>query len=174
MGIRSSYKVGACKIIPAVPARTANVKIHKKSLSSTIATYFQSSLTYEWYSNIYILSFLIIGSEKNQHTFVESSCILVCSAINRTQKQLRCTLGGHFEWEKAGLFNIGLFIPVFPISKSGTAVKSSELECVSCGKGPCTWQLPPKGPVLVRLIFKYMLFNFQSITSFNLCFTTIC
>lgn len=89
-------------------------------------------------------------------TFVESSCILVCSAINRTQKQLRCTFGGHFEWEKAGLFNIGLFIPEFPISKSGTAVKSSELEWVSWGNGPCTWQLPPKGPVLVRLNFKYI------------------
>lgn len=104
--------------------------------------------------------------KKIKRTLVESSCILVCSAINRTQKQLRCTLGGHFEWEKAGLFNIGLFIPVFPISKSGTAVKSSELECVSWGNGPCTWQLPPKGPVLVRLNFKYMLFNFQTLALF--------
>ena len=29
--------------IPAVPTKTATVKIHRKSLSSTIATYFQSS-----------------------------------------------------------------------------------------------------------------------------------
>jgi len=46
MGMRSSYKVGACNIIPAVPTTTANVKIQRNNLSSTIATYFQSSLTY--------------------------------------------------------------------------------------------------------------------------------
>lgn len=45
IGTRSSYNVGACNIIPAVPTTTANVKIHKNNLSNTIATYFQSSLT---------------------------------------------------------------------------------------------------------------------------------
>lgn len=45
IGIRSSYSVGACRIIPAVPANTASVNIHKNSLSKTIATYFQSSFT---------------------------------------------------------------------------------------------------------------------------------
>lgn len=45
IGIRSSYNVGAWRMMPAVPASTANVNIHKNSLSSTIATYFQSSLT---------------------------------------------------------------------------------------------------------------------------------
>lgn len=44
IGILSSYSVGACSMIPAVPAKTANVNIHKKSRSNTIATYFQSSL----------------------------------------------------------------------------------------------------------------------------------
>lgn len=33
-------------MIPAVPARTANVNIHKNRRSKTIATYFQSSFTY--------------------------------------------------------------------------------------------------------------------------------
>ena len=45
IGILSSYNVGACKIIPAVPTKTASVKIQRNSLSKTIATYFQSSLT---------------------------------------------------------------------------------------------------------------------------------
>lgn len=45
IGMRSSYKVGACRIMAAVPSRTAVVKIHKKSRSSTMATYFQSSRT---------------------------------------------------------------------------------------------------------------------------------
>lgn len=71
IGIRSSYSVGACSIMPAVPASTASVKIHRNNRSSTIATYFQSSFT-----------------------FVESSCSFVCSAMKRTQKQLRCTAGG--------------------------------------------------------------------------------
>lgn len=46
IGILSSYSVGACSMIPAVPAKTANVNIHKKSRSNTIATYFQSSLVW--------------------------------------------------------------------------------------------------------------------------------
>lgn len=37
--------MGACRIMPAVPANTASVNIHKNSLSKTIATYFQSSFT---------------------------------------------------------------------------------------------------------------------------------
>lgn len=45
IGMRSSYKVGACRIMAAVPSRTAVVKIHKKSRSRTMATYFQSSRT---------------------------------------------------------------------------------------------------------------------------------
>lgn len=48
IGTRVSYKVGACSMIPAVPAKTANVNIHKKSRSNTIATYFQSSLVWMW------------------------------------------------------------------------------------------------------------------------------
>ena len=45
IGVRSSYKLGACKIIPAVPTHTANVNIHRNNRSSTMATYFQSSFT---------------------------------------------------------------------------------------------------------------------------------
>lgn len=45
--IRVSYKLGACNIIPAVPPIQANVNIQRKNLSRTIATYFQSSITYE-------------------------------------------------------------------------------------------------------------------------------
>lgn len=45
IGIRESYNVGACKIMPAVPTTTAIVKIHKNKRSSTMATYFQSSFT---------------------------------------------------------------------------------------------------------------------------------
>lgn len=72
----------------------------------------------------------------------------MCSAINCTQKHVRCTLGGHLECKKPGLHNIGLLIPD-PEHKlmSGTAVRSSNDECASNGTGPCTWQLPPNGPV---------------------------
>lgn len=86
---------------------------------------------------------------------MESSCILVCSAIKRTQKQLRWTLGGHLLWENAGLLSIGLLMPEGgPISKSGTAVKSSDSECGTGGIGPCIWQLPPKGPVVKLKIYR--------------------
>jgi len=45
IGMRSSYNVGAWRMIPAVPTSTAKVKIQRKSRSNTIATYFQSSFT---------------------------------------------------------------------------------------------------------------------------------
>ena len=45
MGSLSSYRVGACRMMPAVPTSTATVKIHRKRRSRTIATYFQSSMT---------------------------------------------------------------------------------------------------------------------------------
>merc|ERR1719477_237011 len=53
---RVSYSVGACRIIPAVPTMTAIVKIHKNSLSKTIATYFQSSLTLLESSSLRVIS----------------------------------------------------------------------------------------------------------------------
>lgn len=62
-------------------------------------------------------------------TFVESSNNFVCSAMNRTQKQLRCISGGHFECEKAGLFIIGLFIYPDALSMSGKLDKSSDSDC---------------------------------------------
>lgn len=87
-------------------------------------------------------------------TFVESSCIFVCSAMKRTQKQLLWTRGGHRECENAGLSIIGLLIPDGPISpKSGTPTpgKSSDADWGIGGIGPWIWQLPPNGPVPVKL-----------------------
>lgn len=46
-GIRVSYNDGAWKIIPQVPPMHANVNTHKKNLSNTIETYFQSSTTWK-------------------------------------------------------------------------------------------------------------------------------
>lgn len=46
IGTLVSYRVGACKIIPAVPTTTAIVNNHKKRRSSTMATNFQSSFTW--------------------------------------------------------------------------------------------------------------------------------
>jgi len=63
MGIRSSYNVGACKMIPAVPTTTANVNIHKKSLSNTIATYFQSSLTFLKTKNVNSRLYLFVSGK---------------------------------------------------------------------------------------------------------------
>lgn len=54
IGILSSYNVGAWRIIPAVPTNTANVNIHKNRRSNTIATYFQSSLTWNRKDDIII------------------------------------------------------------------------------------------------------------------------
>jgi len=45
MGILVSYKLGATKMIPQVPATQAKLNNHNKILSSTVATYFQSSET---------------------------------------------------------------------------------------------------------------------------------
>ena len=44
-GVLLSYRLGATKMIPQVPAIQANVNIHKRIRSSTMATYFQSSIT---------------------------------------------------------------------------------------------------------------------------------
>lgn len=46
IGTLVSYNVGAWRMMPAVPTTTAIVNIHKNKRSKTIATYFQSSLTY--------------------------------------------------------------------------------------------------------------------------------
>lgn len=83
-------------------------------------------------------------------TFVESSSNLVCSAINRTQKQLLCISGGQLECENAGLFITGLLMPPEPLSPSGSCGNSSDSEC-GIGMGPWIWQLPPNGPVLLKL-----------------------
>lgn len=76
--------------------------------------------------NGYFEYFMLYG---NMLTFVESSSSLVCSAINRTQKQLRCISGGHFECEKAGLLIIGLLMPPEALSISGIFDKSSDSDC---------------------------------------------
>jgi len=46
-GTRVSYKLGAWPIMPSVPPIHAIVNIQRKNLSKTIATNFQSSMTYE-------------------------------------------------------------------------------------------------------------------------------
>lgn len=83
-------------------------------------------------------------------TFVESSSNFVCSAMNRTQKQLRWISGGHFECEKAGLLIIGLLMPPEALSISGIFDKSSDSDC-GIGMEPWIWQLP-NGPDLLKLL----------------------
>ena len=50
MGTLVSYRVGACRMMPAVPNTTAIVNNHKNRRSSTIATNFQSSFTWNYLS----------------------------------------------------------------------------------------------------------------------------
>lgn len=45
IGVLVSYRLGATKMIPQVPATQAKLNNHNKILSSTVATYFQSSET---------------------------------------------------------------------------------------------------------------------------------
>jgi hypothetical protein len=45
MGVESSYREGAWKMMRMVPMIQAMVKIQRKRRSRTIATYFQSSIT---------------------------------------------------------------------------------------------------------------------------------
>jgi len=45
-GVLVSYRLGATKMMPQVPATQAKLKTHKRILSSTMATYFQSSDTF--------------------------------------------------------------------------------------------------------------------------------
>lgn len=47
MGLVVSYKEGALRMISAVPRRHTNVKMYRNILSRTIATYFQSSSTWD-------------------------------------------------------------------------------------------------------------------------------
>lgn len=98
----------------------------------------------------------------SQLTFVESSNILVCSAINLTQKQLRWTSMGQLECENDGCLKTGLLMP------DGTAVSaavdndnSSDSEC-GTAKGPWIWQLPPNGPVPDRLCNWKLLLPFAT------------
>lgn len=115
-------------MIPAVPTSTASVNIHKNKRSSTIATYFQSSLT-----------------------FTESSSIRVCSAIKRTQKHDRCSSVGQWRCEYPGFLMMGL------LTRSGCVIGGGSTSRVdidivtssdSIEIGPWIWQLPPKGPVV--------------------------
>lgn len=48
IGFVVSYRDGALNMISAVPSRHTNVKMYRNILSSTIATYFQSSSTCGW------------------------------------------------------------------------------------------------------------------------------
>lgn len=97
------------------------------SLSFSVCAVFRGSFPREANTqNGYFEYFMLYG---NMLTFVESSSSLVCSAINRTQKQLRCISGGHFECEKAGLLIIGLLMPPEALSISGIFDKSSDSDC---------------------------------------------
>uniref|UniRef100_A0A182QJT5 Uncharacterized protein n=1 Tax=Anopheles farauti TaxID=69004 RepID=A0A182QJT5_9DIPT len=109
IGIRSSYSVGACSMIPAVPANTAI------------------------------------------RTFVESSSIFVCSAMKRTQKQLRCTSVEQTACEKAGCLNAGLLMPDGTAVSAAVDIDSSSDSEWGSWIGPCIWQLPPNGPVPDKL-----------------------
>jgi hypothetical protein len=79
------------------------------------------------------------------HTLVESSSILVCSAMKRTQKQDLCTSGGQAECEKAGFRSTGLLL----LSDSSSA----DSDCITSA-GPWIWQLPLSGPPSTKLHIK--------------------
>lgn len=83
-----------CRMIPAVPTQTASVKIQRNSLSSTMATYFQSSFTWEGGRSL-------IGHQPIVNlalTLVASSLALVCSAMKLTQAQDLCRRAEQLEW----------------------------------------------------------------------------
>lgn len=89
-----------------------------------------------------------------KRTFVESSTILVCSAIKRTQKHDLCTSRGHLEWLKPGLeINGGLLIPLcessVPLSRD--SAMSSEPVAGVDPMGPWIWHVLPNGPPSARL-----------------------
>lgn len=73
-GPRVSYKLGAWNIIPTVPPVHANVKIQRKNLSNTIATNFQSSITWKRFKKIILKNnikhFLIIILKNNIKFFL--------------------------------------------------------------------------------------------------------
>lgn len=95
-----------------------------------------------WTSNhFYVL-------KSSLHTFVESSNIFVCSAMNLTQKHDLCISGGHLECENAGFRSTGLLM-----SSSAVIVRSSDSDW-GMGTGPWIWQLPPKGPPSAKLKHK--------------------
>merc|ERR1719471_391541 len=96
IGIRSSYRLGACRMIPAVPTTTAIVKIHRNNLSRTIATYFQSSLA-----------------------LVASSLARVCSAMKLTQTQDLCMAGEHLVWSNGGVSEPPVRPPGLGLTQSG-------------------------------------------------------
>ena len=76
MGLFVSYSDGACRIIRHVPNTHASVKIHRKSRSSTIATYFQSSstLTEDKAKKIGTISMEINNQNFNHRFFLRFLC----------------------------------------------------------------------------------------------------
>lgn len=89
-------------------------------------------------------------------TLVESSSILVCSAMKRTQMQDLCTSGGQRECEKVGGLRItGLLTSSMPASPA-TERSSHSVRNGSGGKGgPWIRQLPPNLAPSVRLKSEY-------------------
>lgn len=77
------------------------------------------------HKHFFLLSIIYhITMMKRIYTFVESSNILVCSAINRTQKHDLCISGGQRECENAGFLRTGLLM-----SPSPETVRSSDSDC---------------------------------------------
>ena len=62
-GVLASYKLGATKMIPHVPATQATLKIQRRILSSTMATYFQSSATWKKLTSCLQILFYFYFSE---------------------------------------------------------------------------------------------------------------
>lgn len=65
MGLVVSYKEGARRMMSAVPRRHTNVKMYRNILSRTIATYFQSSSTYDSNETLAIIELEITSKSNN-------------------------------------------------------------------------------------------------------------
>ena len=108
MGMRSSYKVGAWRIIPAVPTITARVKIHRNNLSSTIATYFQSSLTWLEFETFQFIAI----RRKNKNNFDTKTTRIWIFQFSRVQTRVVIVLliSKLFVYSLCKFFKINYFV----------------------------------------------------------------
>lgn len=102
-----------------------------------------------------VKNYLLSGYIIKYQTLVESSSILVCSAMKRTQKHVLCTSGGHEEWLKpGGGSGTGLSVS----SSAPTPSRPANPAPAPPSLDPCTRQLPPNlllSPILkISLQFK--------------------